>query len=121
MTHLWVSESHHAEGLVNPKVRAKKRLLILDTPEHVDSEYIKFKIGPWTFLYQLVIIDRFSYFFRLFSPLLWNCFWITRLGHGLKMFGLEKLKFTIWHFDSPTQSIMSPENALSGKNKIITF
>jgi hypothetical protein len=31
--------SHHAEGLVNPKVRAqKKRLLILDTPEHVDSE-----------------------------------------------------------------------------------
>jgi hypothetical protein len=28
----------HAEGLVNPKVHAKKRLLILDTPEHVDSE-----------------------------------------------------------------------------------
>jgi hypothetical protein len=28
--------AHRAEGLVNPKVRAKKRLLILDTPEHVD-------------------------------------------------------------------------------------
>jgi hypothetical protein len=35
-----------AEGLLNPKVRAQKRLLILDTPsEHVDSEKIKFKIG----------------------------------------------------------------------------
>jgi hypothetical protein len=31
----------------------KKRILILDTPEHVDSENIKLKIGPWTFLYQL--------------------------------------------------------------------
>jgi hypothetical protein len=29
---------YHAEGLVNPKVRAKNRLLILDTPDHVDSE-----------------------------------------------------------------------------------
>jgi hypothetical protein len=36
---------HHAEGLVIPKVRAKKRLLILDTPGHVESENIKFKIG----------------------------------------------------------------------------
>jgi hypothetical protein len=25
--------THHAEGLVNPKVRAKKRFLIMDTPE----------------------------------------------------------------------------------------
>jgi hypothetical protein len=31
--------THHAERLVNPKVRAKNFwLLILDTPEHVDSE-----------------------------------------------------------------------------------
>jgi hypothetical protein len=29
------SSSHHAEGLVDPKVRAQKRLLFLDTPEHV--------------------------------------------------------------------------------------
>jgi hypothetical protein len=29
-------EAHDAEGLFDPKVRAKKRLLILDTPEHVD-------------------------------------------------------------------------------------
>jgi hypothetical protein len=33
-----VSVPHHAERLVNPKDLAKKRLLILDTPEHVDSE-----------------------------------------------------------------------------------
>jgi hypothetical protein len=38
--------AHHAEGLINPKVRVKKRLLILDTTEHVDSENIKLKIGP---------------------------------------------------------------------------
>jgi hypothetical protein len=31
-------------------------LLILDTPEHVDSENIKLKIGPRTFLYQLFCI-----------------------------------------------------------------
>jgi hypothetical protein len=39
--------THHAEGLVNPKVREQnKRLLILDTPEHVlYSENIKYKIG----------------------------------------------------------------------------
>jgi hypothetical protein len=36
---------HHAEGLVDPKVRAQKSLLILDTPEYVDSESIKLKIG----------------------------------------------------------------------------
>jgi hypothetical protein len=35
---------HHAKRLVNPKVRAKKKLLILDTPEHVDSENIKLKM-----------------------------------------------------------------------------
>jgi hypothetical protein len=35
--------SHHAEGLVNPKVHElKKGVLISDTPEHVDSENIKF-------------------------------------------------------------------------------
>jgi hypothetical protein len=44
------SRAHHAEGLVDPKVRTKKKLLILDTPEHLDSE-----------------IDQFSNFFRLFS------------------------------------------------------
>jgi hypothetical protein len=48
-----VSCSHHAEGLVNPKVRAQKRLLVLDTPEHVDSESIKLKIGSRSLLYQL--------------------------------------------------------------------
>jgi hypothetical protein len=32
--------AHHAEALVDPKVLAKN--LILDTPEHVDSENIKF-------------------------------------------------------------------------------
>jgi hypothetical protein len=45
--------AHHAEGLVDPKVRAKKRLLILDSPEHVDSENINLKIGRRIFLYQL--------------------------------------------------------------------
>jgi hypothetical protein len=48
-----VKGSHHAEGLVNPRVHAKKRLLILDTPEHVESENIKFKIGHRSFAYQL--------------------------------------------------------------------
>jgi hypothetical protein len=58
---------HHAEGLINPKkgwiphimlrdlltqtAWNKKRLLILDTPEHVDSENIKLKIGYGSFLY----------------------------------------------------------------------
>jgi hypothetical protein len=47
--------SHHAEALVNPKVRElKKRLLILDTPEHVDSENIKLKIGSRSLLYLLI-------------------------------------------------------------------
>jgi hypothetical protein len=46
--------THHVEGLINPKVRAKNRLLILDTPEHVDSKNIKLKIGsPRILLYQL--------------------------------------------------------------------
>jgi hypothetical protein len=40
-----VGRSHHAEGLPNPKVRAKKSFLILDKPEPVDSENIKLKIG----------------------------------------------------------------------------
>jgi hypothetical protein len=43
-----VARPHRAEWLVDPKVRAKKRLLILDTPEHVDSENNKLKIGPRT-------------------------------------------------------------------------
>jgi hypothetical protein len=43
--------THHAEGLVNPKVRAKKMLLILDSIEYVDSENIKLKIGRRTYLY----------------------------------------------------------------------
>jgi hypothetical protein len=34
-----VYATHHAEGLVDPKVLTKK--LILDTPEHADSENIK--------------------------------------------------------------------------------
>jgi hypothetical protein len=45
--------SHHAEGLVNPKVRAQKRSLILDTPEHVDLQNIKLKIGFRSSAYQL--------------------------------------------------------------------
>jgi hypothetical protein len=36
-----------------PKVHAKKKLLILDTPEHVDSENIKLKIGSRPLLCQL--------------------------------------------------------------------
>jgi hypothetical protein len=40
--------------LVDPKVLSlKKRLLILDTPEHVDSENVKLKIGPKSLLDQL--------------------------------------------------------------------
>jgi hypothetical protein len=60
-------------GLVNPKVRAKKRLLILDTPEHVDSENIKLKIGSRSLFYQLFgkaaslsKIDPFLIFFGHF-------------------------------------------------------
>jgi hypothetical protein len=30
---VFLNHSHHAEGLINPKVRAKKRLLILDSLE----------------------------------------------------------------------------------------
>jgi hypothetical protein len=32
--------------LLTQKCSHKKKLLILDTPEHVDSEKIKLKIGP---------------------------------------------------------------------------
>jgi hypothetical protein len=39
------NEAHHAERLVNPKVRGQnQRLQILDTPEHVDSENIKLNL-----------------------------------------------------------------------------
>jgi hypothetical protein len=37
--------THHAEKLVNPKLKSACKnflLLISDTPEHVDSENIKF-------------------------------------------------------------------------------
>jgi hypothetical protein len=40
--------THHAEGLVNPKVLAKNPITDLRyprLPEHVDSENIKLKIG----------------------------------------------------------------------------
>jgi hypothetical protein len=30
--------AHHADGLVDPKVLAQKRFLILNTPEHVNVE-----------------------------------------------------------------------------------
>jgi hypothetical protein len=39
--------------LLTQKCVDKKRFLILDTPEHVDSENIKLKIGPRSLLYQL--------------------------------------------------------------------
>jgi hypothetical protein len=35
-----VKEAHHAEGLVIPKVLAKKRLLILDTPKQIDKSVL---------------------------------------------------------------------------------
>jgi hypothetical protein len=43
---------HHAVGLFNPNPM-KKWLLILDTPDHVDSENIKLKIGFRSSAYQL--------------------------------------------------------------------
>jgi hypothetical protein len=51
----WAHNSpSHAKGLVTPKsARTFTRLLILDTPEHVDSENIKLKIGYRPMLYQL--------------------------------------------------------------------
>jgi hypothetical protein len=39
ISNVWSGGPHYAEGLDNPK-----RLLILDTPKHVDSENIKLKI-----------------------------------------------------------------------------
>jgi hypothetical protein len=51
-----LSTSHHAEGLVNPKSSCKKkRLLILDTPEHVDSEKPNRQIDSATNFFQNVI------------------------------------------------------------------
>jgi hypothetical protein len=44
---------HHAEGLVDPNLMYKKPYLVLDTPEHVDSENINLKIGHGSSLYQL--------------------------------------------------------------------
>jgi hypothetical protein len=43
----------HAEGLINPKVSAKKVTDFRSDPEHVDSENIKLKIGSRSLLYQL--------------------------------------------------------------------
>jgi hypothetical protein len=57
----------------------QKTVLLLDTPEHVDSGNINFKIGlpsffqnvifykMWVKLAKIDQIDRFSNFFRLFS------------------------------------------------------
>jgi hypothetical protein len=39
--------------LLTQKCGDKKKLLILDTPEHVDSENIKLKIGSWSLLDRL--------------------------------------------------------------------
>jgi hypothetical protein len=39
--------------LLTQKCAQKNRFLILDTPEHVDSENIKLKIGFRSLLYQL--------------------------------------------------------------------
>jgi hypothetical protein len=39
--------------LLTQKCVDKKRLLILDTVEHVNSDNIKLKIGPWSLLDQL--------------------------------------------------------------------
>jgi hypothetical protein len=39
--------------LLTQKCAHKKRLMILDTPEHIDSENIKLKIGSRSWLYQL--------------------------------------------------------------------
>jgi hypothetical protein len=41
-----IGNVHHAEGLVNPKLRTKNLV--------TDSENIKLKIDPRTFLYQLL-------------------------------------------------------------------
>jgi hypothetical protein len=49
-----VSPAHHAEGLVNPKVLAQKKVTdFLDTPEHVELENFKLKMGPRSYLDQL--------------------------------------------------------------------
>jgi hypothetical protein len=53
-THCFKNYSHHAEGLVDPKVREQKKpYLVLDTPEHEDSENLTYKIGYGSYLYQL--------------------------------------------------------------------
>jgi hypothetical protein len=57
-TNIVVKTPHHVEGLVNPKVRTKSiRFLVLDTPEHVESENIKFKLGH----HQLFLKRDFHY------------------------------------------------------------
>jgi hypothetical protein len=41
---IWPWHSHHAVNLLTQTSASKKRLLIFDTPEHVDSENIKFQV-----------------------------------------------------------------------------
>jgi hypothetical protein len=50
-----MGSTHHAlvRHLLTQIAWNKKWLLILDTPEHVDSENMKLKIGCGSFLYQL--------------------------------------------------------------------
>jgi hypothetical protein len=58
--YLMVLEPHHAQQLVNPKVLAKKRILILDTLEHVDSEKLNRQIdlGPPLFFPNVIKIHN---------------------------------------------------------------
>jgi hypothetical protein len=47
-----VDSSHHAKGLVNPKVLAKNQNITdfrYPTAEHVDSENIKWDVQHWGF------------------------------------------------------------------------
>jgi hypothetical protein len=50
---LIVEPSNKQRDLLTQIAWNKKWLLILETPEHVDSENIKLKIGCGSFLYQL--------------------------------------------------------------------
>jgi hypothetical protein len=48
----------HQAHIMLRDLLTQQRLLILDTPEHVDSENIKLKIGPRSLLYLDTIIQR---------------------------------------------------------------
>jgi hypothetical protein len=56
-----VIDTHHAEGLVDPNLMYKKTELVLDTPEHVESENIKLKKGYRPYLYQLFSKRDFNF------------------------------------------------------------